>query len=115
MVRSLRPGGVDETSCAAQEVVRDIYLHVTHTRSAGREGCVMSGGRTPEAGPGLDPALVAELNHEISRHARLLHVLKSSLAHLVPAGLEPAAFGLLVPLVKGGPRRQGELADMCLL
>jgi len=60
------------------------------------------------------PAM-AELNHEIMRHARLLHVLKSSMGTLVPDGLDAAAFGLLITLVKGGPRRQGELADMCML
>jgi MarR family transcriptional regulator, lower aerobic nicotinate degradation pathway regulator len=70
---------------------------------------------TPEAAPKLDPALAAELNHEIARHARLLHVLKSSMAAHVPTGLDAAAFGLLITLVKGGPRRQGELAEMCLL
>jgi DNA-binding MarR family transcriptional regulator len=65
------------------------------------------------AGPGQP--LIAELNHEITRHARLLHVLKSSMASLVPEGLDAAAFGLLMTLVKGGPRRQGELAGMCML
>jgi DNA-binding MarR family transcriptional regulator len=69
----------------------------------------------PETGPELDPVLAAELNHELSRHARLLHVLKSSMAAHVPAGLDAAAFGLLITLVKGGPRRQGELAEVCLL
>jgi DNA-binding MarR family transcriptional regulator len=68
-----------------------------------------------DATPGLDPALVTELNHEISRHARLLHVLKSSMAGHVPEGLDAASFGLLVTIVKDGPRRQGELAGLCLL
>jgi DNA-binding MarR family transcriptional regulator len=67
---------------------------------------------TPEA---PDQPLMAELNHEITRHARLLHVLKSSMAGLVPEGLDAAAFGLLIVLVKGGPRRQGELAETCML
>jgi len=67
------------------------------------------------SGPRLDPALTAELNTELIRHARLLHVLKSSMATHVPEGVEPAAFGLLFTLVKGGARRQGELAELCLL
>jgi len=70
---------------------------------------------TAEPAPKLDPTLTAELNHEISRHARLLHVLKSSMATHVPTGLDAAAFGLLITLVKGGALRQGELADVCLL
>lgn len=68
---------------------------------------------TPEQRP--DPAVMAELNHEITRHARVLHVLKSSMATLVPEGFDAAAFGLLITLVKGGPRRQGELAELCML
>jgi DNA-binding MarR family transcriptional regulator len=62
-----------------------------------------------------DQPLVAELNRELTRHARLLHVLKSSMACLVPEGLDAAAFGLLITLVNGGPRRQGELAGACML
>jgi len=64
---------------------------------------------------GPDQALMADLNHEITRHARLLHVLKTSMATLVPEGLDAAAFGLLITLVRGGPRRQGELAETCML
>ena len=60
-------------------------------------------------------ARIADLNHEITRHARLLHVLKTSMATLVPEGLDAAAFGLLITLVKGGPQRQGELAETCML
>jgi MarR family transcriptional regulator, lower aerobic nicotinate degradation pathway regulator len=71
---------------------------------------------TPEAAvPGLDPALAAALNQELSRHQRILHVLKSSMAALVPEGLDAAAFGLLVTLAKCGPKRQGELAELSLL
>lgn len=62
-----------------------------------------------------DQPMVAELNHEITRHGRLLHVLKSTMATLVPEGLDAAAFGLLITLVNGGPRRQGELAETCML
>ena len=64
---------------------------------------------------GLDPTLAAALNHELSRHQRILHVLKASMAALVPEGLDAAAFGLLITLVKCGPRRQGELAELSLL
>src|SRR4051812_11659665 len=67
---------------------------------------------TPE-GPGQP--LIGELNQEITRHARLLHLLQSSMAGLVPEGLDAAAFGLLMTVVTGGPRRQGELAETCML
>ena len=65
--------------------------------------------------PGLDPALASALTQELSRHARLLHAMKTSMAALVPEGLDPAAFTLLLTLVRCGPRRQGELAEMALL
>ena len=65
--------------------------------------------------PGLDPALATALTQELSRHARLLHAMKTSMAALVPEGLDPAAFTLLLTLVRCGPRRQGELAEMSLL
>jgi DNA-binding MarR family transcriptional regulator len=67
----------------------------------------------PHCRPG-DP-LTAELAHELGRHARLLHALKSTLAALVPAGLDVAAFPLLLTLVRCGPRRQGELAELSFL
>jgi DNA-binding MarR family transcriptional regulator len=71
---------------------------------------------TPEAaGRGLDLTLAAALNNELSRHQRILHVLKSGMATFVPEGLDAAAFGLLLTLVNCGPRRQGELAEMLLL
>ena len=71
---------------------------------------------TPEAGaPGLDPTLAAALNQELSRHARILHGLKSRTAAFLPERLEMAAFGLLLTLVRCGPRRQGELAELSLL
>jgi DNA-binding MarR family transcriptional regulator len=74
----------------------------------------MSTTPAPAAG-GLDPALAAALNQELSRHARILHSIKSGMAALVPEGLDAAAFGLLLTLVGCGPRRQGELAELCLL
>ena len=65
--------------------------------------------------PGLDPALASALTQELTRHARLLHAMKASMASLVPEGLDPAAFPLLLTLARCGPRRQGELAEMALL
>jgi len=70
---------------------------------------------TPEAASGLDPALAAALNTELIRHARLLHALKSSMATVAPEGLDLAAVGLLINLVRCGPRRQGELAELSFL
>ena len=64
---------------------------------------------------GADAGPVAALNQELSRHARLLHVLKSRMAAFVPEGLDMAAFSLLLALVRCGPRRQGELAEQALL
>jgi len=69
----------------------------------------------PGPGTGRDDALVTALNHEIARHGRLLHVMKSQMAALVPEGLDVAAFSLLFTLVRCGPARQGELAALALL
>jgi DNA-binding MarR family transcriptional regulator len=64
---------------------------------------------------GLEAGLVAALNNELARHSRLLHVMKSQMAALVPEGLDTAAFSLLFTLVRCGPKRQGELAEQALL
>jgi DNA-binding MarR family transcriptional regulator len=56
-----------------------------------------------------------ELDQELTRHARLLHMLKARMASGAPAGLDGAAFGVLMALVRCGPRRQGEIADFTLL
>ena len=64
---------------------------------------------------GLDRRLAAALTHELGRHARLLHAMKSTMAAFVPEDLELAAFPLLLALVREGPRRQGELAGMSFL
>ena len=56
-----------------------------------------------------------ELGFELTRHARLLHVVKARMALRVPAGLDLAAVGLLMILVRCGPRRQGELAEAAML
>src|SRR5947209_6320552 len=69
----------------------------------------------PGLGTDGDDELVVALNHEISRHGRLLHVMKSQMATLVPQGLDTAAFSLLFTLVRCGPKRQGELAEQALL
>ena len=58
---------------------------------------------------------VAALTHELGRHARLLHAMKSTMASFVPEGLDVAAFTLLLTLVRCGPRRQGELAELSFL
>ena len=72
----------------------------------------MSADHDHDAAPGLDPALATALTQELTRHARLLHAMKASMASLVPEGLDPAAFPLLLTLTRCGPRRQGELAEM---
>ena len=40
---------------------------------------------------GLDRRLAAALTHELGRHARLLHAMKSAMAAFVPADLDLAA------------------------
>ncbi len=71
----------------------------------------------PAAPLGADPHAdaVTGLANELVRHARLLHVIKTSMGSWAPQGLEGAAIGLLMQLVKCGPRRQGELADVAML
>ena len=64
---------------------------------------------------GLDRRLAAALTHELGRHARLLHAMKNAMATFVPEDLELAAIPLLLALVREGPRRQGELAEMSFL
>lgn len=64
-----------------------------------------------------DPALtdpVTVLAHELVRYSRMLHVVKTSL-QTGTHGLEGAEIPLLMQLVRCGPRRQGELADVALL
>jgi DNA-binding MarR family transcriptional regulator len=55
------------------------------------------------------------LLNELVRHSRLLHQLKGQMTTIGPPGLDAAAFGVLMTLVKQGPRRQGELAGACIL
>jgi len=70
---------------------------------------------TPIYVPSSPPGVSGELAHELGRHARLLHLLKARQATLAPIGLDGAAFGLLMALVKCGPTRQGELAERSML
>ena len=65
--------------------------------------------------PMLSPGPETELGHELLRFARVMHMLKSQMAGLLPAGLDPAASQLLAWLVKSGPSRQNELADWTFL
>lgn len=62
---------------------------------------------------GLDPR--GELGVELSRHARLLHLVRNRMTEGVPRGLDFAALSLLMTLVRCGPRRQGELAETAVL
>lgn len=56
-----------------------------------------------------------DLAHELGRHARLLQMFRARMAAWAPAGLDGAAFGVLMSVVKCGPVRQGELADATML
>lgn len=58
---------------------------------------------------------VARLGQELGRHLRLLHLLRTTQADLMPAGLDRAAFGVLHQLVRCGPSRQADLAEVSLL
>ncbi|HET9655102.1 MAG TPA: MarR family winged helix-turn-helix transcriptional regulator [Kineosporiaceae bacterium] len=60
-------------------------------------------------------AQVTRLGQELGRHARLLHLMKLRLGEVMPPGLDWAAFGLLSQLVRCGPRRQADLAEISLL
>jgi DNA-binding MarR family transcriptional regulator len=59
--------------------------------------------------------LVLELGHELARYTRVTQLLRSEMAHVLPAGLDPAAGQLLAWLVKQGPSRQSELAEATFL
>ena len=62
------------------------------------------------------PGHADELVVELSRHGRLLHALKGRMGPAaLPPGLDGAAFGVLMTLVRCGPRRQGELAEQTFL
>lgn len=59
------------------------------------------------------PTSFAELGHELGRQSRMMHMLRSHMSNWAP-GLDWAAFGLLMTLIKCGPLRQGELAEMTM-
>jgi DNA-binding MarR family transcriptional regulator len=65
----------------------------------------------------MDDRLQSEeaLSHELIRYTRLHHVLKTRLGSGFPDGLDHAAMGVLMTLIKRGALRQGELADLALL
>jgi DNA-binding MarR family transcriptional regulator len=56
-----------------------------------------------------------ELGHELVRYSRVIHLLRTEMALVLPAGLDPAAGQLLAWLVKKGPSRQSELAEAAFL
>jgi DNA-binding MarR family transcriptional regulator len=71
----------------------------------------------PTIGPAHEDTTSARfaLSHEFIRYHRVIHAMKSQLADVLPAGLDPAAAQLLSWLVKQGPSRQGALADETFL
>ncbi len=70
---------------------------------------------TTHSDESVERRLAAQLAHELGRHARLLHAMKAHLGAFLPEGLDVAAFPLLLTLVREGPRRQGELAELSFL
>ncbi len=64
--------------------------------------------------PNTGPERV-ELSHEFIRYHRVVHTLRTQLADVLPAGLDPAAAQLLAWLAKQGPCRQAELAENTFL
>ena len=58
---------------------------------------------------------VDQLSAELLRHLRLSHLFKAQLSSTVQLGTDLACAQLLTHLVKGGPQRQGDLAEASLL
>ena len=56
-----------------------------------------------------------ELSQELIRHARILHLVKTHESTSSLTGLDSGAVTVLMFLVKGGPQRQGALADCAML
>lgn len=52
-----------------------------------------------------------DLNHELMRLARTLHVMRTHLATHAPGGVPWSTYALLFPLVTGGPCRARVLAE----
>lgn len=65
--------------------------------------------------PAADPTPVGELSQELSRHARILHMLKTRMFAGSGFGLDHGALSVLFQVVKAGPIRQGELAECAML
>ena len=65
--------------------------------------------------PAEDPTPVGALSQELSRHARILHMLKSRMFAVSGYGLDHGALSVLFQVVKSGPIRQGELAECAML
>jgi DNA-binding MarR family transcriptional regulator len=55
------------------------------------------------------------LGRAMVRHARTIQLLKAQMAAWAPEALDWGAFSVLAHLVRCGPRRQRELADLTLL
>jgi len=64
---------------------------------------------------GASDDAVQELSQELIRHARILHLVKTHESTSSLTGLDSGAVTVLMFLVKGGPQRQGELADCAML
>jgi DNA-binding MarR family transcriptional regulator len=56
-----------------------------------------------------------ELSQELIRHARILHLVKTQESTASLTGLDSGAVMVLMFLVKGGPQRQGALAECAML
>lgn len=59
--------------------------------------------------------VIDELNAELMRHQRGIHLMRGLMAAWLPGNLDWGASQVLVNLVKSGPMRQGELAEYLLL
>ena len=62
-----------------------------------------------------DADTISQLSAELIRHNRLSQALRALMAAWAPGNLDWGATTLLALMVKGGPQRQGELADCALL
>lgn len=70
-------------------------------------------GETPQSDR-LDTE-ITRLSQQLSRHARLLHMMKAQVANSMPAGVDWATIGVLAQLVTSGGTRQADLAEASLL
>ena len=58
---------------------------------------------------------VQAIGTELIRHVRLVQLLRARMTEWNPSGLDWSATSLLAHLVRGGPKRQGELAACAML